>query len=300
MRRSEFIRVISGGVLLLAGVPAAKAAGRAIARTKLRFGVVTDTHYADREPNGTRHYRDSMQKMQRAVEYFNSENVDFIIELGDMKDTTHDAAVEPTLRFLEEIERIFQSFNGPAYHVLGNHDMDCITKQEFLAHTTNTGRAKGRSYYSFVARGVRCIVLDANFNLDGTPYSRGNFDWRRAMIPAEQLRWLEGELAAHPKQPTLIFLHQLLDSFSGVTKNVCVSNAEQVREVLERHKQVMAVFQGHHHAGHYSHRAGIHYVTLQGMIEQAAPDHNSYAIVEVASSGEIRIDGFKDCRSRQL
>lgn len=58
MRRSEFIRVISGGVLLLAGVPAAKAAGRAIARTKLRFGVVTDTHYADREPNGTRHYRD--------------------------------------------------------------------------------------------------------------------------------------------------------------------------------------------------------------------------------------------------
>lgn len=299
MRRSEFIRVISGGVLLLAGVPAAKAAGRAIARTKLRFGVVTDTHYADREPNGTRHYRDSMQKMQRAVEYFNSENVDFIIELGDMKDTTHDAAVEPTLRFLEEIERIFQSFNGPAYHVLGNHDMDCISKEEFLSHTFNAGRAKGRSYYSFTARRTRCIVLDANFNPDGEPYSRGNFDWKKCMIPTEQLRWLEKELSAHPTQPTLIFLHQLLDSFSDVRRSVCVSNAEEVVAILERHPQVRAVFQGHHHPGHYSHRAGIHYLTLQGMIEKATPA-NSYAVVELRENGDIYVKGFGACPDREM
>ena len=299
MRRSEFLKIISGGVVLLAtGQPCKASGGRS--RRPMRFGILTDTHFSDRPTSGTRHYRDSELKMREAIEAFNRADLDFIIELGDMKDMPASADPAPTLRDLDRIESIFREFDGATYHVLGNHDMDCITKQEFLAHTTNTGRAKGRSYYSFVARGVRCIVLDANFNLDGTPYSRGNFDWRRAMIPAEQLRWLEGELAAHPKQPTLIFLHQLLDSFSGITKNVCVSNAEQVREVLERHKQVLAVFQGHHHAGHYSHRAGIHYVTLQGMIEQAAPDHNSYAIVEVASSGEIRIDGFKDCRSRQL
>ena len=120
------------------------------------------------------------------------------------------------------------------------------------------------------------------------------------MIPAEQLQWLDEELTAHPKQPTLVFLHQLLDSFSNINKNVCVNNADAVREILERHSQVRAVFQGHHHAGHYSHRAGIHYITLQGMIERAAPTHNSYAIVEFSPSGELLIDGFKDCPDREF
>lgn len=298
MRRSEFIRILSGGVLLLAtGIPASSFARRG--RT-LRFGLLTDTHYADREKSGTRYYRDSMSKMQQAVELFNRERVDFVIELGDMKDTTVNSEVEPTLCFLDDIERAFQSFNGPVYHVLGNHDMDCLSKEEFLSHTSNAGRARGRSYYSFEVKGTRCIVLDANFNEDGTPYCRGNFDWKKAYIPAVQLQWLDKELAAHPKQPTLIFLHQLLDSFSDVRKSVCVANAEQVRATLERHAQVLAVFQGHHHPGHYSHHKGIHYLTLNGMIEQSADEHNSYAVVELRSDGNIFVMGYKDCPDREM
>ena len=269
-------------------------------RRPLRFGLMTDMHYADRERSGTRYYRDSMLKMQEAIREFNRSNLDFIIELGDMKDMPQSADPAQTLRDLDHIESIFGRFDGARYHALGNHDMDCISKEEFLAHTTNTGRAKGKSYYSFAARGVRCIVLDANFNADLTPYCRGNFKWTSAQIPPQQLEWLEAELAAHSNQPTLIFLHQLLDHFSGVNKNVCVSNAAEVVAIIERHPQVLAVFQGHHHPGHYSHRNGIHYVTLNGMIEKAAPAHNSFAIVELSPSGEITITGFRDCPSRKL
>jgi alkaline phosphatase len=178
--------------------------------------------------------------------------------------------------------------------------MDCLTKEEFLAHTTNEGRTTGKSYYSFSANGYRCIVLDANFNLDGNPYSRGNFDWTKAMIPQEELEWLEQELAAHSKQPTLIFVHQMLDSFSTVSRKLCVSNAEKVVEVLERNEQVLTVIQGHHHPGHHSHRAGIHYLTLNGMIEKSAPEHNSYAIVEVMPDGNIIVEGFRDCPDRVM
>jgi alkaline phosphatase len=262
--------------------------------------VVTDIHYADRERSGTRYYRDSMQKLREAIAEFNRADLDFVIELGDMKDTTKDSAAEPTMGFLRDIERLFQSFDGPVYHVLGNHDMDCISKEEFLAATTNAGRANGRSYYSFVVKNTRCIVLDANFNLDGNPYSRGNFDWTKAMIPQEELEWLEQELAAHSKQPTLIFVHQMLDSFSTVSRKLCVSNAEKVVEVLERNEQVLAVIQGHHHPGHHSHRAGIHYLTLNGMIEKSAPEHNSYAIVEVMPDGDIIVEGFRDCPDRVM
>ena len=302
MKRGEFIKIISGGVVLLATGRKAQAATRPSAKQgrSLRFGVLTDTHYSDREVGGTRHYRDSLQKMQEAIDEFNRAELDFIIELGDMKDMPKSADPAKTLADLDRIEAIFRQFDGATYHALGNHDMDCISKEEFLAHTTNTGRAKGRSYYSFVARGVRCIVLDANFNADLTPYCRGNFKWTSAQIPPQQLEWLEAELAAHSNQPTLIFLHQLLDSFSGVNKNVCVSNAAEVVAIIERHPQVLAVFQGHHHPGHYSHRNGIHYVTLNGMIEKAAPAHNSFAIVELSPSGEITITGFRDCPSRKL
>ena len=302
MNRSEFIKIISGGVVLLAtGRKAQAATPKGAKRGRLlRFGVLTDTHYSDREVGGTRHYRDSLQKMQEAIDEFNRAEVDFIIELGDMKDMPKSADPAKTLADLDRIEAIFRQFDGATYHALGNHDMDCISKEEFLAHTTNTGRAKGKSYYSFAARGVRCIVLDANFNADLTPYCRGNFKWTSAQIPPQQLEWLEAELAAHSNQPTLIFLHQLLDHFSGVNKSVCVSNAAEVVAIIERHPQVLAVFQGHHHPGHYSHRNGIHYVTLNGMIEKAAPAHNSFAIVELSPSGEITITGFRDCPSRKL
>ena len=303
MQRSEFIKIISGGVMLLATdrkVNAAKVSRAKRGGRVLRFGILTDTHYSDRPTGGTRYYRDSEAKMREAVECFNRSDLDFIIELGDMKDMPQSADPAQTLRDLDHIESIFGRFDGARYHALGNHDMDCISKEEFLAHTHNTGRAAGRAYYSFVAKGVRCIVLDANYNPDGEPYCRGNFDWKHAIIPMEQLHWLDEELTAHPKQPTLIFLHQLLDSFSKINKNVCVDNADAVREVLERHPQVRAVFQGHHHAGHYSHQAGIDYITLQGMIEQAAPKHNSYAIVELQPNGDIKIDGFKQCPDRDL
>ncbi|MBQ5720402.1 MAG: metallophosphoesterase [Alistipes sp.] len=297
MRRKEFIQYLSSGILLLAvgRLPQAQAApGRT-----LRFGVLTDTHYADRPTAGTRHYADSLQKVDEAIEAFNRAKVDFVIELGDLKDMDAKGTPELTLRYLDSIEQRLRRFDGPLYHVLGNHDMDCITKEEFLAHTSNAGRANGRAYYSFEAQGVRCIVLDANFNADMTPYSRGNFDWRVANIPTEQLDWLEGELTRHRRQPTIIFLHQMLDSFSDINKDLCVKNADKAVEIIERHEQVLAVIQGHHHPGHYSFRRGVHYLTLNGMIEQAAPT-NSYAIVEVRPSGDISVDGFKSCPDREL
>lgn len=297
MRRKEFIQYLSSGILLLAvgRLPQAQAApGRT-----LRFGVLTDTHYADRPTAGTRHYADSLQKVDEAIEAFNRAKVDFVIELGDLKDMDAKGTPELTLRYLDSIEQRLRRFDGPLYHVLGNHDMDCITKEEFLAHTSNAGRANGRAYYSFEAQGVRCIVLDANFNADMTPYSRGNFDWRVANIPTEQLDWLDGELTRHRRQPTIIFLHQMLDSFSDINKDLCVKNADKAVEIIERHEQVLAVIQGHHHPGHYSFRRGVHYLTLNGMIEQAAPT-NSYAIVEVRPSGDISVDGSKSCPDREL
>jgi alkaline phosphatase len=239
--------------------------------------------------------------MRQAVDAFNAGGLDFAIELGDLKDMGVKPDRAEALGFLDAIEAEFARFAGPRYHVLGNHDMDCISKEDFLAHTENYGAAKDKRHYSFVVGGVKFVVLDACFNKDMTPYRCGNFDWTKAFIPEEELAWFDEELKA-ATTPVVVFSHQLLDGFSvrkGL-RGVFVGNWKRVVEIMEKGGNVLASIQGHHHQGHYSFRNGIHYWTMKAMISGAYPPHNSYAVVEVSPDGDIAVKGFGDCESRVL
>eukprot|EP00037_Helgoeca_nana_P018828 m.181856 g.181856 ORF g.181856 m.181856 type:complete len:522 (+) comp24609_c0_seq1:47-1612(+) len=133
------------------------------------FGIVTDVHYADAAPSGTRIYRDSVDKVKAAVDTFNAAgSTDFIISLGDLKDTdasrgcdtpnvpASPACVNLTIGFLKTIEGVLAGFNGPRHHLLGNHDVDILTQLEVLNSTTDTplspgspGSAGGPGYSSW-------------------------------------------------------------------------------------------------------------------------------------------------------
>jgi len=253
-----------------------------------RFGIVTDCHYADTDTLGTRFYRESLDKLAECVTLMNSERVDFLIELGDIKDQNRAPVEQRTLLYLQAIEKVFQGFDGPTYHVLGNHDMDSISKIQFLTHVENTNIKSGRSYYSFDLNGLRYIVLDANYRTDGTDYDHGNFDWTDANIPSEELDWLRQDLAAAPGC-VIVFIHQLLDGVGSVY----VNNAADVRQILQASGKVLAVLQGHHHPGSYSNIAGIHYYTLKALVEGSGPENNSYAIAEVHPDSRITITGYR-------
>ena len=274
----------------------------AAGRRAVRFGVLTDVHYSSRKKWADRHFRDSLAKMRQAVDAFNGCNLDFIIELGDMKDMGVKPDRPEALGFLDAIEGEFSSFSGPRYHALGNHDMDCISKEDFLSHTENHGAAKGKPYYSFEVADKKFIVLDACFNKDMTPYCRGNFNWTKAFLPEEELAWFDEELKGATGQ-AVVFCHQLLDGFSvraGAPRSIFVSNWKKAVAIMERHGNVIASIQGHHHDGHYSFRNGIHYWTMKGMITGAYPSHNSYATVEVSPDGDMAIKGFGNTASMFL
>lgn len=265
----------------------------------IRFGLLTDLHYANRSSSGNRYYKDTFNKLKEALAEFERHKLDFIIELGDMKDQGNTPNREETLGFLQEIETVFQSFPGDIYHVLGNHDMDSISKQDFLSYTKNSGFVKGKNYYSFVKKGVKFIVLDANYRKDGTDYNTGNFNWEEALIPKHEVIWLEQELQ-EGNEPVVVFIHQLLDTKSGLYPGLYVLNAVEIQAMLVKSKRVLAVFQGHHHAGSYTQCDGIHYFTMPGMIEGNYPDHNAYAIVEITPRKDILIDGFSKCQDKIL
>ncbi|OHB65063.1 MAG: hypothetical protein A2Y76_13295 [Planctomycetes bacterium RBG_13_60_9] len=243
----------------------------------------------------TRFYRESLGKLSECVDRMNAERVDFLIELGDFKDENRPPVEEMTLLHLRDIEAVFQRFQGPAYHVLGNHDMDSISKQQFLARVENTGIDPARSYYSFEVKGLHFIVLDANYQADGSDYDHGNFNWTDSNVPAQELDWLEQDLAAS-HDPVIVFIHQLLDGKGPVY----VKNAPEVHRILKASGRVLAVFQGHHHEGEYSRIDGIPYYTLKAVVEGHGQDNNSYAIVEVQPDQSVIVTGYHKAPSMEL
>jgi hypothetical protein len=261
----------------------------------LRFGLLTDAHYADTESKGTRFYRESLGKVREAVGRLRAERVAFLAELGDFKDMAPGEPEARTLAHLVAVEREFQRFGGPTCHVLGNHDLDNLSKAQVLAHVTNIGVAAGRSYYAFSQGGIRFIVLDTNFTADGRDYDHGRFDWRDAVLPPVELDWLCAELAA-AAEPAIVFGHQRLDGDG----NVQVINRAEIRGVLERSGKVLAVFQGHDHAGAYTLIRGIHYYTLKAIIEGSGPENNAYAAVDVHPDLGLTVTGYRRALSREL
>lgn len=172
-----------------------------------RFGIVTDCHYADADAQGTRFYRESLDKLSECVALMNTEKVDFLIELGDFKDQDKPPVEKKTLSYLQAAEKVLKRFKGPTYHVLGNHDMDSISKVQFLKRVDNTKIDSNRSYYSFDSNGLHYVVLDANYRTDGTDYDHGNFDWTDANIPSKELDWLRKDLAAAPGPLSFSFIN---------------------------------------------------------------------------------------------
>jgi predicted phosphodiesterase len=265
------------------------------AQTKVRFGVATDVHYADIEPRGNRPYRESLAKFKEFVAVMDRDKPDFLIELGDFKDQDDASAEAKTLSYLRRIESAYAAFPGPRYHVLGNHDVDSLSKSQFLGTAGNPGVPAEWSFFRFDVRGVRFLVLDADFAADGAPYDHGKFAWADCNVPTAELDWLRSELVASTK-PVIVFLHQQLDGQG----DYYVKNAAAVRAILERSGKVRAVFQGHRHEGAFTKIKGIPYYTLKGMIEGSGPENNAYALVEVDPQGDITIKGFRKADSLHL
>jgi len=279
LSRRAFVR---NGSLFLLGTAAASRSFAADQQTRrVRVGLVTDLHYADKPTKGTRHYRDTLAKLAETAERFGTDEPDFVVELGDLIDAAD--SVETELGYLREVAKVFDTISGPKHYVLGNHCVDMLTKDEFLSSV-----GKKESFYSFDAGGTHFVVLDACFRGDGKPYGRKNSAWNDANVPDHELDWLAADLKATAKQ-VIVFAHQRLDSAG----QHAVKNAAAVRAVLESAGNVSAVFQGHSHKNDHQEISGIHYTTLVAMVEGAGPESSGYSLVDVHDDETIRVTGFR-------
>lgn len=252
---------------------------------KMRIGLVTDLHYADKSPLIHRYYREAPAKFAEAAKQFRQDKTDLVIELGDLIDVGNSLEVEQS--YLKRIVKSFRATPGQHHYVLGNHCVWRLTKPEFLGIV----RQK-RSYYSFDLKGYHFIVLDACFRSDGQPYGRGNSQWTDANIPGAEVEWLRLDLQ-HTPYKSVVFVHQRLD----VEPPYGVKNASEIRRILKESGKVLVVLQGHYHFNAYKEVDGVRYVTLAAMVEGTGEENSAYAVMDILPGDAIQIRGFRRQKS---
>jgi hypothetical protein len=286
LTRRQFITTAAGvGIGLVGAWPAARILSAAEdAAEPFSFGLVADIHYADIEPSSGRFYRDSLEKLKVAVETFNQQQLAFAVELGDFIDAgpTKDDA----MKYLHAIRDVFAGLRCPRHHVLGNHCVDQLTKEEFLP---NCGATVQQSYYSFDSGRYHFVVLDANFSKDEKSHFPGDgCDSMDAWVPKAQRDWLAEDLKKAQKK-TVIFVHQPLDMDNTAYR---IKNGPEVRAILKEAGNVLAVFQGHQHSGGYSKMDGIHYCTLRAMVVGQTPKDPTFAVVTLDGENRLALKGY--------
>ncbi len=266
----------------------------------LRFGLTADSHYANRPHRGTRFYNESHLKMREFVEIMNQKKVDFIMHLGDMKDEDENKKEQDTLNYLKIIESEFSNFNGPTYHCVGNHDVDSITKSQFLNGIENTNIPKTNSYYSFDFNQFHCIVLDANYTEDGIDhFYKSPINFQNTNIPNKEIDWLEKDLLENTNKMVLVFCHHPLFEYFRKGYQFHINNYQEIQKLFLSHGNVIAVFQGHVHQERFQLIKGTHYITQLGMVDYSGLDNNCFALVEI-NHQSIEIFGYKRSSNQSL
>lgn len=229
-------------------------------KKKVKFGVAADIHMTLTP--------DVVEKMQTFLDDCRKEDVDFIIQLGDFTWPPSNQ-----LRCLDysngdKLISMFNGFEKPSFHVIGNHDCDdLINKDELLKFW---GEEHG-PYYSFDMGGFHFVVLDCNFmNCDGKLISKGRDyaeyvketgrEGDRRYISEEQLEWLKKDLETTP-YPSILFSHQRLSP-----ERTSIKNNAQLREIIDNApNKVLMSINGHEHVDELEKFGDIWYYNINCM-----------------------------------
>ena len=84
----------NGSLVLTAATISSGTLFGAESASSLRVGMVTDLHYADKPPAGSRHYRETPDKLAEAADQFGKREPAFIVELGDFIDAADSVDAE--------------------------------------------------------------------------------------------------------------------------------------------------------------------------------------------------------------
>lgn len=221
----------------------------------MKLGFFTDSHYSSQELTcGKRYNSRSLEKIKAAYAFFEKEDCDLVVCLGDLtdKEDSHEKEVSN----LKEIAEVINNSRISTVCLMGNHDAFTFTEEQFYSVLPNC-------FPSNKVIGEKTLVfLDACCFTNGNHYAPGDTDWTDTCLP--DLSALKEQLA-DAAGDVYVFIHQNIDP--NIQKNHRLSNDGEVRKILKESGKVKTVFEGHYHPGKVSSHDGIEYVTFPAMCE---------------------------------
>ncbi len=267
------------------------------------FGMISDIQYCDCETEGSRHYRQSLEKLNHCVLDLNTRNLAFVVSLGDL--------IERDFSSYDTLLSILDRLNAPVYHVLGNHDFS-VTEQEKTVVAGKLGLTS--SYYDYAIGDWRFIVLNGCeislfapienskeyrkaqllFNQLKVNNAHNAIDWNGA-ISMDQYRWLKNRIKSSEKEGEKVIIFCHFPVYPKVIHNLW--NFKTLLSLFKKHDNIVAYFSGHNHFGSYATLKQVHYLSLVGMVE--TPDKTAYCTVDVFND-RLEITGYGREKSRVL
>ena len=193
--------------------------------------------------------------LKDAIEQINDiKGLDFVMFTGDMVDY---ATEENYYNFY----KLLSKMKYPSLNAFGNHDFasDVLAKEDVLdiVRGYNPNYLFEDSYYAFSPKtDYRIIVLDGVIKNQKT--SNGE-------LPAEQLQFLDNELAQNQDKIVVIMMHFApVEPF--VAREHQLLNANVFNEILLKYKNPIVVFSGHYHATKIRKFGNLIYVSTPSLV----------------------------------
>ena len=260
----------------------------------LKIGIVADPQYSTAPEKYGRFFQNSLQKLEEAIETFNKQEVDLVLNLGD--------TIDEGFQHFEAIMPLFAKLQAPTYHILGNHDFAIDEADKKAVRETLFMPSQ---YYSIINHSTRFIFLDgtdlayftenihkekANELAELWDKIKGQENARRwnGGVSRMQFSWLETELESSRQnnERVVICCHYPICP-TPFKHNLW--NDREMLNLLDKHDHIIAWFNGHNHQGNYKLRNGVHHLNFHGMVE--TKNENAYAIADL-SHNSLSINGF--------
>jgi len=263
------------------------------------IGVITDIHRTTDAnaawslfgQNEYRRFSTAQARTEAAAAEFESDSVDFMFIGGDAIDANSD---DPKTHIGDVHGWASGEFSGDIHYAIGNHEYsaeatDPLTDFTWAAYITGIGSPSYSSgwsdggidkAYSFDSNGIHYVVLCSGVINATNALGNGH----------GQYNWLESDIAA-TSLPIVILTHMhlsnqlsTLDLGSPSYDYINITEASDVRSLLEANGNVQAVIQCHYHAAYnppvYT-LNDIQYVSLGGSVLAPNAADNTYYKIQI-------------------
>lgn len=239
---------------------------------ELKFIQITDSHFSvSGVEYSQRDVENSKSVLEKTIKDINSvSGVDFVVFTGDNIDQADEADLK---RFLTIANRL----KYPYYVVIGNHEVfksQDLTKKEYMKIVrkySKNCRPDGPNYV-FEKKGFVFLVVDGAKEVIPGP---------AGYYKQDTLKWLDKKLTKYKGSKVIIFQHFPIEE-PYYNRTHATYNKEDYKNVLKKHKNVIAIVSGHYHANGEKMVDSVYHVSTPSLLE--AP-HN-YKIIEVSGNSK--------------